>query len=60
MALRFMKELCVGEMVRTAIVCLLGGQKKIEMEAGGIWLRRNKVKCFGAKTYLIPENDFED
>lgn len=36
MVLRFMKELCVGEMVRTAIVCLLGEQKKVETEAGGI------------------------
>lgn len=60
MALRFMKELCVGEMVRTPIVCLLSEQKKIEMEAGGISVRHNKVQCFGAKSYLILENDFEN
>lgn len=60
MVLRFMKKLCVGEMVRTAIVCLLREQKKVEIEAGGIWVRHNKVKCFDAKSCLILENDFED
>lgn len=58
MVLRFMKELCVGNGETGYCLASLGAEK------GRHGSRRNlnqkKIKCFGAKSYLILENDFED
>lgn len=57
MVLRFMKELCVGD-GETGYCLPFWEQKRLTWKQEEF--ESEKIKCFGAKSYLILGNDFED